>query len=180
MWNARPRAFFRGARKKEHGRGRPCHSGLEYARVAHIYFSGSISGGREDVELYNSIVGALRERGHHVNAGEVTNRNLLSGGEPGDPAEIFRRDIGWLDEVAAQGGLLVAEVSKPSAGVGYEIGYARYGREIPVICLWRPAHSRRCTAMLEGDAAIHLLEYDEQNLSELIERLHTKIVALSE
>jgi 2'-deoxynucleoside 5'-phosphate N-hydrolase len=148
--------------------------------MAHIYFAGSISGGREDVEIYNQIVDALRALGHEVNAGQVTNRDLPPDGEAGEAQYIYDRDVAWLDAVAARKGLLVAEVSRPSIGVGYEIGYARHNRRIPVICLWRPGHSGRCSAMVEGDPAVTVLKYDEADLAGLISRLHQKIVELSE
>ena len=148
--------------------------------MAFIYFSGSISGGREDVEIYNSIVDALRQLGHDVNAGQVTNREILASGEPGGAREIFDRDIAWLDAVADRSGVLVAEVSRPSTGVGYEIGYARYERGMPVICLWRPAHGTRCSAMVAGDPDIDVIQYDERDLAGLVSRLHEKIAELSE
>lgn len=148
--------------------------------MAHIYFAGSISGGRQDVEIYNRIVDALRALGHEVNAGQVTNRDLSPEGEAGEPRAIYERDVAWLDAVADQKGLLVAEVSKPSTGVGYEIGYARHNRQIPVICLWRPGFSARCTAMVEGDSAITVLKYEEPDLDALVARLHQKIAQLGE
>ena len=66
---------------------------------------------------------------------------------------------------------MVAEVSKPSTGVGYEIAYARHKRAIPVICLWRPAHSKRCTAMVRGDRGIELLTYADGDLDGMLQRL---------
>ena len=102
----------------------------------HIYFSGSISGGREDLPLYVEIVRELRALGHEVLEGEVTNPLLLPEGEHLSDAEIFARDLDWLAAVAAQGGALVAEVTAPSLGVGYEIAAARYRYRIPVVCLF--------------------------------------------
>ena len=57
--------------------------------------------------------------------------------------------------------MLVAEVSTPSSGVGYEIAAARYRYKIPVICLYRPAYTKRCSAMISGDKEIELIEYDD-------------------
>jgi hypothetical protein len=121
-----------------------------------IYFSGAISGGRGDVEQYREIVRALEERGHRVLAGMVTAANVSAAGESIAPAEIFARDLRWIGEAD----VLVAEVSVPSNGVGYEIAAARYRFGIPVVCLWRPAYSARCSAMIAGDAEIVLIEYD--------------------
>lgn len=122
-----------------------------------IYFSGSISGGRQDVATYREIVAALEADGHHVLAGAVTSEEIGAHGEALGVQDIFNRDIGWIDVAD----MVVAEVSVPSSGVGYEIAYARYRREIPVICLYRPAYTKRCTAMISGDAGIELIEYEE-------------------
>ena len=86
-----------------------------------IYFSGSISGGREDRTFYQAIVKALEDAGHHVFAGSVTSESIGVEGEPLEALQIFERDLGWIEEVAARGGVLVAEISRPSIGVGYEI-----------------------------------------------------------
>ena len=140
-----------------------------------IYLSGSISGGREDIDIYCEIADRLTECGVEVFAGDVTNRNSGVEGAGLRPAEIFERDMKWLEEVARRGGSLVAEISRPSTGVGYEIAAARYLHRIPVICLWRPRFTSRCTAMIEGDGGITLLQYSEENLAEMVERLFRRI-----
>ncbi|MGZ5434166.1 MAG: nucleoside 2-deoxyribosyltransferase [Thermoanaerobaculia bacterium] len=136
-----------------------------------IYFSGSISGGREDAAMYRRIVAALEGDGHRVLAGMVTSEAVGDGGEALSSVEIFLRDMRWLEEVAEAGGVLVAEVSRPSHGVGYEIGAARYRFGIPVICLWRPAFTRRCSGMIAGDEGIRLLEYTDETVGEMLSRL---------
>lgn len=139
--------------------------------VMKIYFSGSISSGRQDVELYNRIVDALRAAGHEVLAGNVTNREIRGSGESGSVRDIFDRDMRWIAEAAGSGGALVAEVSVPSHGVGYEIGAARYLHRMPVICLYRPGHSGRCSAMLAGDPGIRLIEYTDASETAMVSSL---------
>src|SRR5260370_10241927 len=85
-----------------------------------IYFSGSVSGGREDVALYLQIILQLKEHGlvltEHI--GDV---RLDARGEPGlGVAEVHDRDLAWL----RQADCLVAEVATPSLDVGSEIGTA--------------------------------------------------------
>lgn len=122
-----------------------------------IYFSGAISGGRADVGLYRSIVEALEQEGFRVLAGAVASEDVGAAGETLHPPDIYARDLAWLDEA----GLVVAEVSMPSHGVGYEIAYATRVRRIPVIALYRAAHSRRCSAMIAGDPGVRLIEYED-------------------
>lgn len=136
-----------------------------------IYFSGSISGGRADLPLYRRIAEALEAEGHRVLAGSVTANHIDAAGDPLSADAIFTRDVAWIEEVARERGILVAEVSMPSTGVGYEIAAARYRFGMPVICLYRPAHTRRCTAMVAGDSEIRLIEYTDDSVPEMLERL---------
>jgi hypothetical protein len=124
-----------------------------------IYFSGSISGGREDLSMYRKIVAALEDAGHHVFAGSVTSELIGVEGDPLESVQIFERDVSWLEEVASRNGLLIAEVSRPSIGVGYEIAAARYRFNIPVICMYRPSFTKRCSGMVAGDPSIRVIEY---------------------
>jgi len=125
--------------------------------LATIYFSGSISGGRGDVALYRRFVEVLESDGYRVLAGSVAAEHVTDGGEPLDPCFIFDRDMKWI----AEADVLVAEVSTPSTGVGYEIAAARYLFRIPVVCLYRPAFTKRCSAMVSGDRGVTLIEYED-------------------
>ena len=122
-----------------------------------IYFAGSITGGRTDVALYREVIAALGADGHRVLAGAVAAEEIDATGESLDACAIFERDVRWVEE----SDVLVAEVSTPSTGVGYEIATARYRDRIPVICLYRPAFTERCTAMVAGDREIVLIQYDD-------------------
>lgn len=140
--------------------------------MATIYFSGAITGGRADVAHYRRIVAALEADGHRVLAGAVASETVGNAGEAIDPCTVFERDLAWLDE----SDLVVAEVSVASLGVGYEIAYARYRREIPVICLWRPGSTKRCSAMIAGDRGIELIRYEdlEDAIAELLESVRAR------
>jgi nucleoside 2-deoxyribosyltransferase len=134
-----------------------------------IYFSGAISGGRADVALYRRVVEVLQTEGYRVHAGSVAPEEVGTGGETLHPADICARDLAWLDEAD----LVVAEVSVPSLGVGYEIAYATRIRRIPVIALYRKAFTQRCSAMIAGDPGVRLLEYEDASamLPALLESL---------
>ncbi|HKB80887.1 MAG TPA: nucleoside 2-deoxyribosyltransferase [Thermoanaerobaculia bacterium] len=138
-----------------------------------IYFAGAISGGRADVAHYRQIVAALEREGHRVLAGAVAAEHVGADGERLDSTAIFERDLRWIEEAD----VLVAEVSMPSTGVGYEIATARYRRGIPVVCLYRPAYTKRCTAMVGGDAQIMLIEYDDA--AEMLGRLRDALAKYS-
>jgi 2'-deoxynucleoside 5'-phosphate N-hydrolase len=141
-----------------------------------IYFSGAISGGRADVSLYRRIVDALEQDGYRVLAGSVADEEITDHGDDFDPCLVFTRDIGWLE----QANVLVAEVSTPSTGVGYEIATARYRYHMPVICLYRPAHTKRCSAMVSGDMGVELIEYEEDAFASMLERLREALARARE
>ncbi len=110
-----------------------------------IYFSGSISGGRQDRYLYAEIIAGLRELGT-VLTEHIGDPSLTAMGETGrDDRAIHDRDLNWVREAD----LVVAEVSTPSLGVGYEIAKAtEWGKA--VLCLHRPSDGRALSAMVAG------------------------------
>src|SRR5688572_16219178 len=121
-----------------------------------IYFAGSIRGGRDDAALYHEIVRELQQYGEVLTEHVADTELGVLGQEIGDE-KIHDRDLAWLK--AAD--YLVAEVTTPSLGVGYEIGKAtEWGT--PVLCLYRPANggnARSLSAMISGSNALTVCEY---------------------
>jgi nucleoside 2-deoxyribosyltransferase len=119
-----------------------------------VYFAGSIRGGRQDAALYAQIIGMLKRHGdvltEHV--GEADPDDAESG--MADEA-IYRRDMGWLDEADA----LVAEVTVPSHGVGYEIARAEALAK-PTLCVHRPEGGRRLSALIAGNPTLRCESYE--------------------
>jgi hypothetical protein len=74
-----------------------------------------------------------------------------------DPGEVFLRDISWIDACQA----LVAEVSTPSHGVGYEIAFALEHNK-PVLCCYR--RGARVSKMITGNnlPGMRLAQYDDE------------------
>jgi len=117
-----------------------------------IYFSGSISGGRADQQVYAGLIARLRAFGT-VLTEHIGDPALTEQGEDGrDDRAIHDRDIAWL----RQADVVVAEVTAPSLGVGYEIGKAsEWGK--PVLCLHRGG--RRLSAMIAGCPGAVIRQY---------------------
>jgi len=119
-----------------------------------IYFAGSIRGGRDDTPLYLEIIGQLGAYGR-VLTEHVGDSGLSTLGEGSCDREIHDRDLSWLREADC----LVAEVTTPSLGVGYEIGKAtEWG--MPTLCLFRPSTGRALSAMIAGSGGVRLCEYE--------------------
>lgn len=129
-----------------------------------IYFACSITGGREDEEMYDRIVKFLMAAGHEVPSAVFA----VVGGE-GDEnemsaSEVFRRDVCWIEACD----LLIAEVSTPSHGVGFEIGYAlNLGK--PVICLHR--RNVKISKMISGNPHSELKIFDYADWVDLHARI---------
>ena len=96
-----------------------------------IYFAGSIAGGRDYLETYRRIVRFLQDRGHEIPTEHIIKPDVLDWEKDYSAEEIYHRDVEWLRESDA----MVAEVSNPSLGVGYEICYALNLKK-PVLCLY--------------------------------------------
>lgn len=118
-----------------------------------IYFAGSIRGGRGDQAVYEEIIDRLRRYGT-VLTEHVGDVSLSLGGENAADCDIHDRDLDWLRSAD----VLVAEVTTPSLGVGYEIGRAvEWGKR--VICLYRPSGGKRLSGMIAGCRDVTVHEY---------------------
>ena len=94
--------------------------------------------------LYLEIIEQLREYGKILTE-HIGNPELTGLGEIDDDRKIYDRDLAWLK----QADYLVAEVTTPSLGVGYEIGKAtEWGK--PTLCLFRSSEGRALSAMIAG------------------------------
>ena len=124
-----------------------------------IYFAGSISGGRADVGFYKELITNLKNYGT-VLTEFIGDDNLLATGETNfSDKQIHDRDLDWLLEAD----VLIAEVSTPSLGVGYEIGRAIENSK-KILCLHKVKEGQRLSAMIAGCDAVRTEKYE--NLEE--------------
>jgi hypothetical protein len=135
-----------------------------------IYFACSITGGRDDQVIYQSIVSALQEDGHEIPTALLATPGVMELEGIVDPFEVYQRDVSWIEA----SDLLVAEVSTPSHGVGYEIGYA-LGRGVPVLCLFRQGVNVSKMILGNRDRNLHLYAY--RNEDEAVDFLRAHITA---
>ncbi|XP_026209396.1 2'-deoxynucleoside 5'-phosphate N-hydrolase 1 isoform X2 [Anabas testudineus] len=116
-----------------------------------IYFCGSIRGGRDDVNIYRRLVEKLQSYGtvltEHVSSSELTDR------------------------------VVVAEVTQPSLGVGYELGRA-VDMNKKILCLFRPSSGRTLSAMIRGadDGQLFVVrDYTEDEAENILEDFFSNI-----
>ncbi len=125
-----------------------------------IYFACSLTGGRQDEAVYGILVDHLLAAGHDVPTAHLARPEVMELERVVDPVDIYRRDIAWISSSDA----LIAEVSTPSHGVGYEIAYA-LGIGKPVLCLYRADAS--ISKMITGNTSPNLNLLTYQNMQEI-------------
>ena len=138
-----------------------------------IYFAASIRGGRDDQNKYNELIRFLSSK-VEVLTEHVGDSSLEQIGEQDlSDKEIYQRDIEWLESADA----VIAEVTNPSLGVGYELGIAeKLGK--PILCLFEDAdHNCNLSAMISGNHNITTFRYT--NLDQVKERIISFIHSFS-
>lgn len=140
-----------------------------------MYFCGSIRGGRDDVHVYRRIVDKLRSYGtvltEHVSSGELTDRG--EGATAAGDRAIHDRDVDWL----RQSDVIVAEVTQPSLGVGYELGRA-VDMKKKIFCLFRPSSGRSLSAMIRGadDCELFVVrDYSEDEVENVLDEFFSRL-----
>lgn len=117
-----------------------------------VYFSCSLTGGRQDQPVYAALVQHLQSLGHRVLTAHLADPEVMAQDAVFDAAAVYSRDLAWLESCDA----LVADVTTPSHGVGFELAHARsLGK--PVLCLHRAG--TRVSKMLAGCPEFRLGAY---------------------
>jgi hypothetical protein len=119
-----------------------------------IYFAGAIRGGRQDAASYRQIIRLLKEYGD-VLTDHVGHEDPARAESDISDEAIYARDMSWLKEAD----VLVAEVSIPSHGVGYEIARGEI-LEKGILCLYRPKAAHRPSALISGNPNVQCEEYE--------------------
>ena len=120
-----------------------------------IYFACSIRGGRDDADSYAQLVNHIKTRATVLTEifadGKLTSAGM---NKPND--EIWKTDVDWIRRADA----VIAEVTNPSLGVGYEIAKAEEWDK-PVLALFRQDGTRRLSAMIDGSPQTEVFNYTE-------------------
>lgn len=109
-----------------------------------IYFACSITGGRDFECIYQAFTRSLLEDGHQVPTAYLAEPGVVELEKVVVAQEVYARDTTWIRACD----VLVAEVSVPSHGVGYEIGFA-LAEGKPVLCLAQ--QGRPVSKMISGN-----------------------------
>ena len=107
-----------------------------------IYCAGPIRGDVSYQKFYSELINHIEDQGHSALA-EFNGKFSVS--IPLTDSQIYKRDLKWIDGSK----LMIAEISGPSLGVGFEIAYAIFQRKIPVLALVN-SDVEKISAMLSG------------------------------
>jgi len=132
-----------------------------------IYFSGSIRGGRDHAEWYDFIVKNLNSFGM-VNSEFVADKNLTSYGniELSD-SDIYQRDIDLIKD----SDIVIADVTIPSLGVGYELAYAEKLSK-KIFCLSHYIEGKKVSAMIAGNNNFTVFSYkNREDILEIFKKI---------
>ena len=127
-----------------------------------IYFAGSIRGGRDEEANYLKIITYLTNFGQ-VLTEHVGSENIKKNESHNSDKYIFERDISWLKSAD----IMIADVTVPSLGVGYEIGFAET-LNIPILCLYNPKNKKSLSAMISGNKKLIYKNYNTVEEAELL------------
>ena len=130
-----------------------------------IYFACSITGGRQYERVYQDLTAALLADGHTVPTAHLADSNVMAVEAAVSARAVYERDLIWIRAADA----LIAEVSVPSHGVGYEIGFALNAGK-PVLCLYQAG--RKISKMISGNTHpnLRLVVYRDSQNAVLIAR----------
>ena len=100
------------------------------------------------------MIGHLKKYGE-VLTEHIGERSLTAKGERDVSEEfIHNRDMNWMLEAD----VIIAEVTSPSLGVGYELGRAVMDKKF-ILCLYKPQKERGLSAMVRGCKGIETKDY---------------------
>ncbi len=128
-----------------------------------IYMSGSIYGGTQKIDTYKKLIEALKNYGEILDE-QIADENTIA-------KEAFQNDEDIYKDLESKlkiADIIFAEVSIPSLGVGYELGFAdKLGKRI--IAIYDETYTPKVSTMIRGNKRIRLIPY--KDISEIINNL---------
>ena len=129
-----------------------------------IFFAGWIRGGRQLIPTYQYIIRILKSRNFTVISEHVAAEGLEKVEARMTEQEIYEKDANWIEESDR----VVAEITVPSIGVGYEICHAVKHNK-PVLCVYQ--EGTKASAMVLGNSTGYVTAKSYSNKNQLEEIL---------
>jgi len=135
-----------------------------------IYCAGPIRGNDTYQESLKKIIEYIESLGNTV-LSEFSAK--FSSTIPLTDKQIYKRDLKWIDGSK----FMIAEISGPSLGVGFEISYAVFQRKLPVLAVYN-SYVQQISAMILGcdSPLLTIQKYrDEEEMKKIIKAYLTKL-----
>jgi len=134
-----------------------------------IYFAAAMRGDRSNLGDDKKIIEGLKQLGYRILTEWVVD-DVLDIERGATPEEIFERDVEMLDKCD----VLVADISYPSLGVGFEIAYTLLNGK-PVIAFCREDRVEKTSALIRGVKWSNFRLVIYSNVDELLKILDKKL-----
>lgn len=122
-----------------------------------IYVSGSIYGGTQKIETYKILIKELEKYGEVLDK-QIADENTIANEAYQNDEDIFKD----LECKLQEADIIFAEVSIPSLGVGYELGFAdKLNKKI--VAIYDKNYTEKVSTMIRGNKRIKLIPYNELN-----------------
>ena len=132
-----------------------------------IYVSGSIYGGTQKIETYKILIENLEKYGEVLDK-QIADINTIANEKYQKDEEIYED----LEQKLYDADIIFAEVSIPSLGVGYELGFAdKLNKKI--IAIYDQNYTPKVSTMIRGNKRIKLIPYTK--IEEITEKLDNLI-----
>lgn len=137
-----------------------------------IFFAGSIRGGRQLIPIYHYIIRFLKNHNYTILSEHVVSEALEKLEEKMSEQEIYEKDVTWIEESDC----VIAEITVPSIGVGYEICHATKHRK-PVLCVYQ--EGAKASAMVLGNTSGYIIAKSYSDINKLEEILLVFLISIS-
>ena len=122
-----------------------------------IYVSGSMYGGTQKIDTYRIMINELEKYAEVLNK-NIADFNAIENEKYQKDEEIFQD----LEAKIMMADIIFAEVTIPSLGVGYELGFAdKIGKKI--IAIYDETYTKKVSTMIRGNKRIKLIPYTDIN-----------------
>lgn len=139
-----------------------------------IYFTAATTNNGDYLAQETAIIGELKRLGHTFTSGEqILDHAQLAKDAATSAEEIFYREKQAIEAADC----VIAEVTKPSSGVGGELVYALTHHK-PVLALFYKDAPNELSAMITGNPSDHLFleHYDELSLPIILKHFLEQVV----
>ena len=137
-----------------------------------VFLAFPITGDRSSLENARKIVDLLESLGHEVTTKIFLDKERMHAQEAKlTLRDKYELDVKWLME----SDILIGEISNPSYGIGFEVGYLLGSTEKKTILLYHKENHEKITPMATGNTHPNCRVFAYENISQLEEFLKNNL-----